>query len=124
VIADAKNQTHTGVGAPADYTYDAAGNMTSDITDGVTASYDAENRISTATRTGATTTYVYDADGNRVEKSNGTLYWYMTPGIVAESDLARTPKRQVHCARLECQAGACPLRRSGRFAILQSVRLR
>jgi len=32
----------------------------------------------------------YDADGNRVRKSNGstgTLYWYMTPGIVGESDL-------------------------------------
>src|SRR6185437_15706513 len=37
-----------------------------------------------------TFTYTYDADGNRVEKSgggSGTLYWYMTPGIVAESDL-------------------------------------
>ena len=41
-------------------------------------------------------TYTYDGDGNRVAKSNGpatsngTLYWYMTPGIVAESDLAGT----------------------------------
>lgn len=36
-------------------------------------------------------TYTYDADGNRVEKSNGstgTLYWYMSPGIVAESNLS------------------------------------
>jgi RHS repeat-associated protein len=73
------------------YGYDAAGNMTSDPTDGVTASYDAENRIASATRGGVTTSYVYDADGNRVEKSgggSGTLYWYMTPGIVAESDPA------------------------------------
>lgn len=34
-------------------------------------------------------TYMCDADGNRVEKSSGstgTIYWYMTPGIVAESD--------------------------------------
>src|SRR5262249_19781756 len=49
-------------------------------------SYDQENRI-----TGANGyTYTYDADGNRVKKSNGstgTLYWYMSPGIVAESDL-------------------------------------
>jgi RHS repeat-associated protein len=42
----------------------------------------------------------YDADGNRVRKSNGdlaasgTLYWYMTPGVVAESDLAGTLKSE------------------------------
>jgi RHS repeat-associated protein len=73
------------------YGYDAAGNMTSDLTDGVSAVYDPENRISTATKNGGTTSYTYDADGNRVAKSNGTtgtLYWYMTPGIVAESDLS------------------------------------
>src|SRR5262249_13664890 len=70
----------------AGYGYDAAGNMTSDPTDGVTSVYDQENRI-----TGVNGyTYTYDADGNRVKKSNGstgTLYWYMSPGIVAESDL-------------------------------------
>src|SRR6266481_6159618 len=76
------------------YGYDAAGNMTSDPTDGVTSVYDAENRIATATKNAVTTTYTYDSDGNRVKKSNGsapssgTLYWYMTPGIVAESDLS------------------------------------
>jgi RHS repeat-associated protein len=51
---------------------------------------DQENRIATATKSGVTTTYTYDDDGNRVEKSSGgsgTLYWYMSPGIVAESDL-------------------------------------
>ncbi|HEX5434667.1 MAG TPA: hypothetical protein VFY05_10550, partial [Candidatus Angelobacter sp.] len=35
--------------------------------------------------------------GNRVEKSGngtGTLYWYMTPGIVAESDLAGNLKSE------------------------------
>src|SRR5258708_17453967 len=65
--------------------------MTSDPTDGVTSVYDAENRIATATKNAVTTTYTYDSDGNRVKKSNGssgTLYWYMTPGIVAESDLS------------------------------------
>jgi uncharacterized protein RhaS with RHS repeats len=75
------------------YSYDAAGNMTSDPTDGVTLSYDQENRI-----TGASGyTYTYDADGNRVKKSNGstgTLYWYMTPGVVAESDLAGALKSE------------------------------
>ncbi|HEX3093294.1 MAG TPA: hypothetical protein VHW72_11760 [Candidatus Angelobacter sp.] len=47
--------------------------------------------------TGATGyTYTYDGDGNRVRKSNGnlaangTLYWYMTPGVITETDLAGT----------------------------------
>jgi RHS repeat-associated protein len=65
----------------------AAGNMTHDSTSGLNYSYDQENRI-TGT---AGFTYTYDDDGNRVEKTNGstgTLYWYMTPGVVAESDLA------------------------------------
>src|SRR5262249_35668941 len=71
------------------YSYDAAGNMTSDPTDGVISVYDQENRISTAGKNGVTTTYAYDSDGNRVQKSSGstgTLYWYMSPGIVAASD--------------------------------------
>jgi RHS repeat-associated protein len=70
------------------YHYDSAGNMTVDPTDGITLlTYDQENRL-----TGANgSTYTYDADGNRVIKSSsttGTLYWAMTPGIVAESDLS------------------------------------
>ncbi|MGH9568676.1 MAG: RHS repeat-associated core domain-containing protein, partial [Candidatus Angelobacter sp.] len=77
----------------AGYGYDAAGNMTTDGSDGVSANYDQENRI-----TGANGyTYTYDADGNRVKKANGstgTLYWYMTPGIVAESDLSGTLKSE------------------------------
>ena len=69
------------------YAYDAAGNMTHDATANLDYRYDPENRIMGA----GGFTYTYDADGNRVEKANGTtgtLYWYMTPGIVAESDLA------------------------------------
>ncbi len=75
------------------YGYDAAGNMTSDPTDGITLNYDQENRITGA----AGYTYTYDADGNRVKKSNGTtgtLYWYMTPGIVGESDVAGVLKSE------------------------------
>jgi RHS repeat-associated protein len=75
------------------YGYDAAGNMTHDATTNVNYSYDAENRITG----GGSYTYIYDADGNRVEKSNGstgTIYWYMTPGIVAESDLKGNPKSE------------------------------
>jgi RHS repeat-associated protein len=53
---------------------------------GTNYTYDLENRISGA----AGFTYTYDADGNRVKKANGTtgtLYWYMSLGIVGESDL-------------------------------------
>jgi RHS repeat-associated protein len=85
------NQLHTISGA--DNTYDAAGNMTHDATTGNNYNYDAENRITGA----AGYTYIYDADGNRVEKSNGstgTIYWYMSPGIVAESDLGGNPKSE------------------------------
>jgi RHS repeat-associated protein len=69
------------------YSYDAAGNMTHDATSGLNYSYDQENRSTGA----AGYAYTYDGDGNRVKKSNGstgTLYWYMSPGIVAESDLS------------------------------------
>src|SRR5262245_31561890 len=83
--ADARNWIQpTG----ADYQYDAAGNMTYDAV-GQYYSYDQENRITGA----GGYTYTYDADGNRVKKSNGstgTLYWHMSPGIVAESDLNGT----------------------------------
>jgi RHS repeat-associated protein len=75
------------------YSYDAAGNMTHDLTTGNNYTYDQENRITGA----AGFTYTYDADGNRVEKANGTtgtLYWYMTPGIIGESDLAGNLKSE------------------------------
>ena len=93
--ADGHNWAHAVSGT--DYQYDAAGNMTLNATAPATAySYDAENRITGA----AGYTYTYDADGNRVQKSNGagasngTLYWYMTPGIIGESDLAGTMKSE------------------------------
>ena len=75
------------------YNYDAAGNMTHDATTNTNYSFDQENRITGA----GGYTYTYDADGNRVEKSNGstgTIYWYMSPGIVAESDLTGTLKSE------------------------------
>ena len=93
VTADAHNWLHI---SPNDYHYDVAGNMTYDATENVNLSYDQENRITGA----AGYTYTYDDDGNRVRKSNGnlagngTLYWYMTPGIVAETDLAGTTKSE------------------------------
>src|SRR5215813_12979821 len=67
--------------------------MTHDATTNTNYSFDQENRITGA----GGYTYTYDADGNRVEKSNGstgTIYWYMSPGIVAESDLTGTLKSE------------------------------
>jgi RHS repeat-associated protein len=87
LTAAANNQLQGG------YLYDAAGNMTHDATSGLNYTYDVENRITGA----GGYTYTYDGDGNRVEKANGstgTLYWYMTLGIVGESDLTGTMKSE------------------------------
>jgi RHS repeat-associated protein len=87
--ADAQNRLHVKPNTGADYQYDAAGNMTYNADAGQYYSYDPENRITGA----GGFTYTYDADSNRVEKSTGanpptgTLYWYMSLGVVAESDL-------------------------------------
>ena len=88
VTADAHNWIHA---SGTDYQYDAAGNMTFNATPPTqTYTYDQENRLTGA----AGYAYTYDGDGNRVRKSNGnlaangTLYWPMTPGVVAETDLA------------------------------------
>jgi RHS repeat-associated protein len=86
LTADTHNRIHATGGS--DYLYDAAGNMTFNATPPMqTYTYDQENRLIGA----AGYAYIYDGDGNRVRKSNsstGTLYWYMTPGIVGESDLS------------------------------------
>jgi len=86
LTADAHNWIHATGGA--DYLYDAAGNMTFNATPPTqNYTYDQENRLTGA----AGYAYIYDSDGNRVRKSSGstgTLYWYMTPGIVGESDLS------------------------------------
>jgi hypothetical protein len=65
----------------ASCTHDAAANLD--------YQFDQETRLTGA----AGYTYTYDGHGNRVIKSggntasSGTLYWYMTPGVIAESDL-------------------------------------
>ncbi len=94
VTADAHNWIHA---SGTDYQYDAAGNMTFNATaPAQTYSYDQENRLTGA----AGYAYTYDGDGNRVRKSNGnlaangTLYWYMAPGVVTETDLAGTTKSE------------------------------
>jgi RHS repeat-associated protein len=63
--------------------YDAAGNMTA--ASGVTYNYNAENQLTTT----ESVNYTYDGDGKRVEKSNGTLYWYGGESDpIAESNLS------------------------------------
>jgi RHS repeat-associated protein len=52
------------------FNYDAAGNETSDVTSSYV--WNAESQ----TKTAGGVNYTYDGDGDRVEKSNGTLYWY------------------------------------------------
>jgi RHS repeat-associated protein len=93
VTADSHNWLHA---SGTDYQYDAAGNMTYDATASLSYTFDQENRLTGA----AGYSYTYDGDGNRIRKSNGnlaangTLYWYMTPGVVAETDLAGTLKSE------------------------------
>jgi RHS repeat-associated protein len=75
VIANANNQINGN-------SYDAAGNMTA--TSGVAYNYNTENQITSASGV----TYTYDGDGKRVEKSNGSLYWYGgQSGPIGESTL-------------------------------------
>jgi RHS repeat-associated protein len=91
VTADGHNWIHA---SGTDYQYDAAGNMTFNATPPTqNYTYDQENRLTGA----AGYAYTYDADGNRAIKSNGStgmLYWYMMPGVVAESDLVGTTKSE------------------------------
>src|SRR6266481_1434272 len=85
LVSNIQNRADNGLPQVQNYQYDAAGNLTKDLSNGgVNYTYDQENRITGA----AGYTYIYDVDGNRVQKSTGTVYWHMTPGVVAESDLA------------------------------------
>jgi hypothetical protein len=92
VTADAHNWIHA---SETDYQYDAAGMTFNATPPSQTYTYDQENRLGAAGYA-----YTYDGDGNRVRKSNGnlpangTLYWSMTPGVVAETDLAGTLKSE------------------------------
>jgi RHS repeat-associated protein len=66
------------------FTYDADGDLTADGT--YTYSWNADAHLNSA----ASVTYTYDGDLRRVEKSNGTLYWYcaVCGQVLAESDLS------------------------------------
>jgi RHS repeat-associated protein len=65
----------------AGFTYDAAGNETTDVTN--TYVWNAEGEI----KTGGAVNYTYDGDGDRVQKSNGKIYWYGAGSqVLDESD--------------------------------------
>jgi RHS repeat-associated protein len=67
------------------FCYDASGNLLAEAgCPGTTYSYNAENQLTST----AGVNYTYDGDGKRVEKNNGTLYWYGGGSDpVAESNL-------------------------------------
>jgi hypothetical protein len=65
----------------AGFTYDAAGNETTDVTN--TYVWNAESEI----KTGGGVNYTYDGDGDRVQKSNGKIYWFGAGSqVLDESD--------------------------------------
>jgi RHS repeat-associated protein len=67
------------------FNYDAAGNETSDVTSSYV--WNAESQ----TKTAGGVNYTYDGDGDRVEKSNGTLYWYGAGSqVLMETSLSGT----------------------------------
>jgi RHS repeat-associated protein len=79
VYADGSNRIHNTGGT---FTYDAAGNLTSDPVNS-SYIYNAEGELTSA----AGVTYTYDGDGDRVQKSSGKLYWYGTSSdAFSESD--------------------------------------
>jgi RHS repeat-associated protein len=79
VTADGSNRIHNAAGT---FTYDAAGNLTSDPTNS-SYTYNAEGELTSA----AGVTYTYDGDGDRVQKSNGKLYWFgLGTDPLSESD--------------------------------------
>jgi len=76
-VSTTSNQLTASTGAlTGTYSYDAAGNMTSDGTR--TFTYNDAGRLSSVTRAGVTTNYLYNALGQRVKKSNSTGTTYFT----------------------------------------------
>jgi len=50
------------------YTYDATGQLTGDVQEGLSLTWDVYGRVTKVTKNGITTKYVYDGSGNRVKK--------------------------------------------------------
>lgn len=68
------NTSTNQINNPSGYVYDLSGNLTTIPNGGGSYTYNAENQIT------STAGVNYDGDGKRVEKSNGTLYWYGVSG--------------------------------------------
>jgi RHS repeat-associated protein len=65
-----ENRSYNAADRTTGWTYDAAGNLTSDGTR--TYSYDALNRLTSVTRNGQTVDYAYNGDGVLVSRTEGT----------------------------------------------------
>jgi len=84
ITATVKNQL-TGMN------YDVAGNFLGLTALGNTNTYDAENRL----RVYSNLAFDYDAEGRRVQKSDGTLYWYgPSDEVLDETDLSGNLKNE------------------------------
>jgi YD repeat-containing protein len=87
------NRYHAGQG----YSYDTAGNLTSDVR-GFALSYDGENRLTQANdgQAGGLSTYSYDGDGRRVKKVTGavtTVFVYNASGQLIAEYSSQEPQR-------------------------------
>jgi RHS repeat-associated protein len=71
----------------AGYGYDAAGNLTE-----WGFAYNSENQLIQAPL--ASLKFDYDAGGRRVQKSNGTLYWYGAGSVLEETNLSGALKAE------------------------------
>lgn len=65
--------------ATGNYTYDAIGNLKTDISEGITnITWSVYGKILSVTKASGTITYTYDASGNRISKeANGKTTWYV-----------------------------------------------
>jgi RHS repeat-associated protein len=74
------------------FCYDAAGNLLGESAcPASTYTYNAENELTST----AGVNYTYDGDGDRIEKSNGTIYWYDPNGnVLDETDLSGNVKNE------------------------------
>jgi RHS repeat-associated protein len=65
--------------AAGNYSYDAIGNLTADISEGITnISWSVYGKILSITKASGTITYTYDAGGNRISKTaNNKTTWYV-----------------------------------------------
>ncbi len=78
-----------------EYAYDANGNMTQRVENGVTWTqvFNAENRLATISNGSDAWVFTYDGDGNRVKQVNpdGTVTLFLVGGLYTVEDAAGAP---------------------------------